>query len=147
MNCEFPSVGISKSEEICKILKDTKIIVILGLSPNPEKASNKVAKYLQEQGYKIIPVYPKEDLILGEKVYRSLDEINEAYDMIDMFRKPSVANTVVSKLETLEHKPKYLWLQEGLVNNEACEKAEKLGIKTIQNKCTLKEHKLCGEKS
>ena len=69
MECEFPSVNSNK-QEIIEIFKDVQTIAILGLSPDESKPSHRVAKYLQEKGFKIIPVYPKEDKILGEKVYR-----------------------------------------------------------------------------
>ena len=85
MECEFPTVN-SKSEEIIEILKNTKTIAIAGLSPDSSKASNMVAVYLQSAGFKIIPVYPKEDTILGEKVYRNISEIPFKIDMVDIFR-------------------------------------------------------------
>jgi len=73
-------------EEIRTIFDNVKTIAVLGLSPDPSKPSHRVAKYLQEVGYKIVPVYPKEDTILGEKVYRSLKEIPFKVDMVDIFR-------------------------------------------------------------
>ena len=91
MECEMPQVN-SNTEEIKKILEETKTIAVIGCSPNPEKASNRVANYLKNAGYTMIPVYPKEDEILGEKVYRSLDEIlrDIKIDMVDIFRKPEL---------------------------------------------------------
>ena len=87
MECEFPTVN-STTDEIREIFANTKTIAILGLSPDPSKASHRVAAYLQQQGFKIVPIYPKEDEILGEKVYRSLTEIPFEIDMVDVFRKP-----------------------------------------------------------
>ena len=116
-----------------------KSIAIIGLSPDPTKDSHKVAKYLQEHGYKIYPIYPKEEMILGEKVYRSLRDIPESVDMVDMFRKPEIADTLID--EVLERGDvKVFWLQLGIVNNAACEKAKEHGILAIQNKCTKLEH-------
>jgi len=96
MECEFPQVQSNK-DEIKKIFNETKTIAIVGLSPKEDKPSNMVAKYLQNAGFKIIPVYPKEDIILGEKVYRSLDEIEEQIDMVDIFRKPDIVSLIVDQ--------------------------------------------------
>ncbi|MGA1932056.1 CoA-binding protein [Arcobacter sp. YIC-464] len=138
MECEFPSVN-SNNEEIIEIFNNTKTIAIAGLSPNEEKASNRVAKYLQNAGFKIVPIYPKEDEILGEKVYRSLEEIPFKIDMVDIFRKPDAIAAVVDAaikrgdIDTV-------WTQLGLVNNEAAQKAKEAGMKVVQNKCTKIEH-------
>ena len=138
MECEFPSVN-SNSEEIIEIFNNTKTIAIAGLSPNEEKASNRVAKYLQNAGFKIVPIYPKGDEILGEKVYRSLEEIPFKIDMVDIFRKPDAIAAVVDAcirrgdIDTV-------WTQLGLVNNDAAAKAKEAGMKVVQNKCTKIEH-------
>lgn len=139
MECEFPTVN-AKMDEIKEIFESVKTIAVPGLSPKEEKDSHKVAKYLQSQGYKIIPIYPKEDEILGEKVYRSLSEIEEHVDMVDMFRKPEIADAIVDEIEKRDD-VKVLWLQKGIVNNAAAERAEKLGLKVVQNRCTMVDHK------
>ena len=138
MECEFPTVN-ETNEEIKQILSECKNIAIIGCSPNPAKDSHKVAAYLKEHGYKIFPVYPKEDTILGEKVYRSLSEIPERVDLVDIFRKPAVISEVVD--EAIKRGDvKCVWSQLGLVNNEAMEKAKKAGLKAVQNYCTKIEH-------
>jgi len=138
MECEFPSIN-STSDEIKEIFSNTKTIAILGLSPDTSKASHRVAKYLKEQGFKIVPVYPKEDEILGEKVYRSLAEIPFEVDMVDVFRKPkalvAIAQAVLERGDV-----KTFWSQQGIVNNEAAEMVKKAGLKVVQNKCTMIEH-------
>ena len=139
MECEFPQINSNK-EEIKKIFEQTKTIAIIGCSPNKGKASNMVASYLIDVGFKIIPVYPKEDIILGEKVYRSLSDIPFDIDMVDIFRKPDVIASVVDEA-ILKGKVKCIWTQLGLVNNTACEKAQKHGLKVVQNHCTKIEHK------
>jgi len=140
MECEMPQVN-SNTSEIKKILEETKTIAIIGCSPNPEKASNRVANYLKNAGYKMIPVYPKEDVILGEKVYRSLDDIPSdiKIDMVDIFRKPDVIELVVDQA-IQRGDIDCVWTQLGLVNNEAAKKAEEAGIKVVQNHCTKIEH-------
>lgn len=142
MECEFPSIN-SNSEEIRDIFNETKIIAIVGLSPDEEKASYKVAKYLQDNGFKIVPIYPKEDKILGEKVYRSLAEVPFDIDMVDIFRKPDAIAKVVDEVIKIkdEKKIKSVWFQLGLTNNEAAQKAKNSGLKVVQNKCTKIEHK------
>ncbi len=139
MECEMPLVN-SNPEEMKEIFESVKTIAILGLSPNESKASNMVAKYLQNAGYKIVPVYPKEDEILGEKVYRSLAEIPFEIDMVDIFRKPNafdaVADACIERGDV-----KVFWGQLGLVNNAAAQKAKDAGMKVVQNYCTKLEHK------
>jgi len=139
MECPMPTINTNDAKVIKQIFDGSKTIAIIGLSPDESKASNMVAKYLQKAGYKIIPVYPKEDVILGEKVYRSLEEIKEKVDMVDMFRKASFADELVE----VAHKRgdvRYFWIQLGLVNDEAFKKATKYGMIAVQNKCTKIEH-------
>ena len=139
MDCEFPTVN-SKSEEIIEIFNNTKTIAIAGLSPDPSKASNMVATYLQSVGFKIVPVYPKEDLILGEKVYRTISEIPFKIDMVDIFRKPDAIAEIID--EAIKRGDvDTVWTQLGLVNNEAAQKAKEAGLKVVQNKCTKIEHR------
>ncbi len=140
MECEFPTVN-EKSDEIKKIFKEVKTIAVIGLSPKPEKDSYKVAKYLQSVGYKIIPIYPKEDIILEEKVYRSLSDIEERIDMVDIFRKSSIADQIVDEIKRRKD-VRVLWLQKGIVNNNAANRAKKLGLKVVQNKCSMVEHRI-----
>jgi predicted CoA-binding protein len=139
MECEFPQVNSNK-EEIKNIFKDTKTIAIIGCSPNPQKASHKVAAYLQNVGFKIVPVYPKEDFILGEKVYKDLADIPFDVDMVDIFRKPEVIANVVD-VAIVKGGVKCIWTQLGLVNNEAAKKARDFGMKVVQNHCTKIEHR------
>lgn len=139
MECEFPTVN-SNQDEIKEIFENTKTIAVIGCSPNPSKASNMVANYLKNAGFKMVPVYPKEEEILGEKVYRSLEEIPFKVDMVDIFRKPDVIASVVD--EAIKRGDiDIVWTQLGLVNNEAAQKAKEAGIKVVQNKCTKIEHR------
>lgn len=139
MECEFPTVN-SNNEEIKEIFKNTKTIAIIGCSPDESKASNMVANYLKNAGFTMIPVYPKEDMILGEKVYRSLSEIPCKVDMVNIFRKPDVIAQVVDECIS-RGDIDCVWTQLGLVNNEAAEKARENGMKVVQNHCTKIEHK------
>jgi len=139
MECEFPSVNANK-QEIKEIFDSLKTIAVLGLSPDETKASHRVAKYLQEQGFKIVPVYPKEETILGERVYRSLAEIPFSVDMVDIFRKPKVLD-VVADACIARGDVKVFWAQQGIVNNEAAQKAKDAGMVAVQNMCTMVEHR------
>ena len=140
MECEFPTVN-EKNDEIIKILKETKTIAVIGLSPNIQKDSYKVARYMQSAGYKIIPVYPKDEKILGEKVYRSLSDIKAKVDLVDMFRETAIADEIVDEIKK-RNDVKVLWLQQGIVNNEAAKRAKDLGLDVVQNKCIMVEHKM-----
>ncbi len=139
MECEFPSVNANK-QEIKDIFDSVKTIAVLGLSPDETKASHRVAKYLKEVGYKIVPVYPKEETILGEQVYRSLAEIPFSVDMVDIFRKPkaldAVADACIARGDV-----KVFWAQQGIVNNAAAQKAKDAGMMAVQNMCTMVEHR------
>lgn len=138
MECEFATVNSNK-EQMKEIFENTKTIAVIGCSPNPEKASNRVANYLKNAGFKMVPVYPKEEEILGEKVYRSLKEIPFKVDMVDIFRKPDVISSVVDA--AIERGDiDCVWTQLGLVNNEAAQKAVDAGMKVVQNHCTKIEH-------
>lgn len=139
MECPMPTINTNDAKIIRKIFEDCKSIAIIGLSPDETKASNMVARYLLSKGYKIIPIYPKEETILGEKVYRSLSEVSDRVDMVDMFRKPEIADTLVE--EAIKRGDvKYFWLQLGIVNDAAIKKAIEAGMIGIQNKCTKIEH-------
>ncbi|MDN5377703.1 MAG: uncharacterized protein PWQ42_999 [Sulfurospirillum sp.] len=139
MECPMPTINTNDAKIIRKIFEDCKSIAIIGLSPDETKASNMVARYLLSKGYKIIPIYPKEETILGEKVYRSLSEVQDRVDMVDMFRKPEIADTLVE--EAMKRGDvKYFWLQLGIVNDAAIKKAIEAGMIGVQNKCTKIEH-------
>ena len=139
MECEFPTINSNK-EQMREIFEHVKTIAVLGLSPDESKASNHVAVYLKEVGYKIVPVYPKHDEILGEKVYRSLAEIPFEVDMVDVFRKPSAFDAIVDAC-IARGDVKVFWGQVGLVNNAAAQKAQDAGMTVVQNYCTMVEHR------
>ncbi len=112
-------------------LTKSKVIAVVGLSPRPERDSYGVAEYLQEQGYKIIPVNPTVDEILGEKSYPDLKSIPEPVDMVDVFRRSDTVPPVVD--EAIEIGAKYIWMQDGVVHEESARKAEEAGVQVIMN--------------
>ncbi|SFV70858.1 CoA-binding domain protein [hydrothermal vent metagenome] len=139
MECEFPTVN-SNMDEVKEIFDTVKTIAVLGLSPNETKDSHRVAAYLQAHGYKIIPVYPKEETILGEKVYRSLADIPDKVDMVDIFRKPAALDAIADAC-IARGDVKVFWAQKGIVNNEAAKKAQDAGMKVVQNQCSMVDHR------
>ena len=139
MECEFPTVN-SNMEEIKAIFDDVKTIAVLGLSPDTTKDSNKVATYLQSVGYKIVPVYPKGDEILGEKVYKSLADIPFTVDMVNIFRKPAALDLIADACIARDD-VKVFWAQKGIFNNEAAAKAKDAGMRVVQNQCSMVDHK------
>ncbi|MFC1602352.1 CoA-binding protein [Pseudomonadota bacterium] len=136
-NCELPDSN-PPSDEIRALLTEAKVIAIVGLSDKPERASNRVAIYLKEQGYKIIPVNPTKEEILGEKCYPSLSEIPVPVDIVDIFRKIDVIPAVVD--EAINISAKAVWMQLGLAHHESAEKAREAGLVVVQSKCTKIEH-------
>lgn len=121
-----------------ELLENCKIIAVVGLSPNEEKPSNVVAKYLKHAGYKIIPVNPQYDEILGEKCYHSLSGIPERIDIVDIFMRADKVIPVVEEAVTIQ--PKCIWLQLGIINEEAKEIAESHGIMFFMDVCIKQEH-------
>ncbi|TKX34169.1 CoA-binding protein [Campylobacter taeniopygiae] len=124
-------------ENIKKILEQTKSIAVIGLSVDSSKASYIVAQYLQENGYKIYPIYPKFKEVLGEKIYRNLEDINEKIDLVLMFRKGSFATNLLPII--IQKGIKNFWLQLGIFNDEVQEKCQKLGINFVQDRCIMRE--------
>ncbi|MEO1942621.1 MAG: CoA-binding protein [Campylobacterales bacterium] len=139
--CSLPGAEQAKPE-LCQLLKDAKVIVVVGLSPKSHRASNQVAKYLQEQGYKIVPVYPREEEILGEKVYRSLKEIDFPVDIVDIFRKSEDVPPIVEEAIRLPG-VKCIFLQEGIRNELAEQIAKRAGKMFYQDDCLMVEHIRC----
>lgn len=140
-NCEMPSFNAS-SDEIKNIMKSAKTIAVVGASPKPERPSYDVAQYLKDAGYKIIPVNPGQKEILGETCYPSLLEVPEKIDIVDIFRDPAAVPEIVD--QAIKVKAKVIWMQLGVVHNEAAEKAKKAGLSVVMNKCTKIEHARLG---
>ncbi|MDO9567006.1 MAG: CoA-binding protein [Candidatus Desulfaltia sp.] len=137
-----PGEIINDDNIIRHILISARTIAVVGLSPKPERDSNKVAVYLKDHGYKVIPVRPAQKEILEEKTYPSLDDIDESIDIINVFRNP--AQVMPHAQEALRIKPKLFWMQLGVENPEAAELLAKAGIDIVMNRCIMVEHdRLC----
>ncbi|MCP4613581.1 MAG: CoA-binding protein, partial [Planctomycetes bacterium] len=121
-----------------EILRTSKIIAVVGLSPKKDRPSHEVAEYLQQQGYRIIPVNPKATEILGEKSYPDLLSIPEKVDMVDIFRRSEDVVSIVE--EAIKIGAKSIWMQEGVTNEEAAELAREEGLSVVRNKCMRTMH-------
>ena len=120
------------------LLQDTRTIAIVGLSPNPQRPSNEVARYLRAAGYTIIPVNPACDEVLGERCYASLREIPGPVDLVDVFRRAEDVMPIVE--DTIAIGARALWLQLGVVAPEAALRAADAGLKVVMDRCTKIEH-------
>jgi predicted CoA-binding protein len=129
-----------KDEEIKDILRNFNTIAVVGISPKEDRPSYIVASYLKSKGYRIIPVRPDGDDILGEKVYHSLSEIPKeiGVEVVDIFRRSEDVPPVVE--EAVQRGAKAIWMQEGVIHKEAAEKAEKAGLKVVMDRCMKKDH-------
>ena len=114
-----------------QMLRNSKTIAVVGLSDNPARDSYRVTKYMQSQGYRIIPVNPMIEEALGEKSYPDLTSVPEPIDMVDIFRRSELVSPVVD--EAIEVGVKYIWMQDGVINPEAAAKAEAAGIPVVMN--------------
>ena len=133
--------------EIKEILKEYKTVAVVGLSREPNKESYRVAGYLKTHGFRIIPVNPFADEILDEKSYKSLldipDEIQKTIEIVDIFRPAKDVPPIVEqavKLKKAHGKPYVVWMQLGIVNEQAAETAKKAGLTAVMNKCMMVEH-------
>lgn len=124
--------------DVEKILKESKTIAVVGLSPDPEKASHQVASYLQAQGYRIIPVNPMTEEVLGERSYPDLASVPERIDVVDIFRRPEHVPSIVEA--AIAAGVPAIWMQEGIVHEAAAERARAAGRRVVMNRCMKAEH-------
>jgi predicted CoA-binding protein len=128
-------------EEIRQLLLDTKVIAVVGLSANPDRASNQVAWYLHHQGYRLFgvnPACPEQELFGGVPVVASLDEIPEPIDIVDIFRRPEYTPDVARAAVAVG--ARVLWLQLGIRNEEARVIAEEVGLAYVEDRCLKVDH-------
>ena len=128
-----------QSDSITDLLRHSKTIAVVGLSGNPLRPSHGVSAYMQSHGYHIIPVNPNIEECLGEKAYRSLLEVPEKIDIVNIFRRPEFVEEVVDQAVQLQVRA--VWMQEEIVNGIAAEKARRAGIFVVMDRCILKEHR------
>jgi len=127
------------SDPIYDLLKNAKAIAVVGLSNSPLRPSHGVALYMQQHGYRIIPVNPKIESALGEKSYPSLDAVKLKIDIVDIFRRPEFVPDIVD--QAIKLKIPAVWMQEEVVHQQAYDKAKRAGLFVIMDRCILKEHR------
>src|SRR5260370_22397036 len=131
--------GRGDSDPITKILRESKTIAVVGLSSNPMRPSYGVTEYMQAAGYRIIPVNPNETEVLGEKSYERMEDIAEKVDIVDVFRRAEEVPAVVES--AIRMGAKVVWMQQGIENEEAAEKARAAGLVAIEDACIGVEHR------
>jgi uncharacterized protein len=129
---------LESDTELRELIENVRTIAVVGLSPKQHRDSYRVAEYMQQQGYRIIPVNPNVREVLGEQAYSSLSEIPEPIDLVDVFRRPEVADDVAR--EAVEIGAKAIWLQIGVVNEEAARIAGEAGLDVVMNRCLMVDH-------
>lgn len=122
-----------------EILKGSKTVAVVGLSPKPDRPSYDVARYLQARGYRIIPVNPQATEILGERSYPSLSAVPAPVDVVDIFRRSEDVPPIVE--EAVRAKAGVVWMQEGIINEQAADAARRAGLDVVMDRCMQKEHK------
>ncbi len=135
--CVIPEKNASEAD-IVNILKTAGTVAVVGLSHKEERDSHRVAKYLQNQGYIVIPVNPKYKEVLGVQCYPDLESVPDHIDVVDVFRNVEAISAIVN--EAIEVKAGCVWMQLGLAHNEAAEKARCTGMQVVMNKCIMVEH-------
>ncbi len=120
------------------LLRDSKTIAVVGLSGKKFRPSYGVAEYMQKEGYRIIPVNPHETEVLGEKSYARIEDVPEHIDIVDIFRRPEFVGPLVDS--AIQVGAATIWMQEGVVHEEAAQKARNAGLAVVMDRCILKEH-------
>jgi predicted CoA-binding protein len=123
--------------EMSRLFQESKTIAVVGLSDKPGRASYGVARFLQAQRFRVVPVNPGLSEVLGEKCYTRVEDIPGEIDIVDIFRKSEFVPDVVA--DALTKRPRCIWMQEGVVNYEAAKTAEAAGIPVVMDRCILKE--------
>jgi predicted CoA-binding protein len=122
-------------DQIKELLQQTKTIAVVGLSDKPDRTSYMVSQAMQSKGYRIIPVNPNVDFVLGEKSYASLADIDEQVDIVNVFRRSEDTVPVAQETLRMKHKPKAFWLQQGIFNDQAASLVQAEGIQAIMDRC------------
>jgi predicted CoA-binding protein len=120
------------------LLEGVRRIAVVGLSPKPHRDSNRVARYLQERGYEIVPVYPREELILGQPVFRRLQDVPGPLDLVDVFRRSDALPGVID--DALAAHAGALWLQLGCIDEEGARRAQAAGMRVVMDRCLMVDH-------
>jgi predicted CoA-binding protein len=129
---------LNSPETIARIIEECRTIAVVGLSSNPSRPSHGVAAYMQRAGYRIVPVNPNEREVLGEKAFDALAYVPEKIDLVDVFRRSDEAGAAVD--QAIAVSAKAVWLQEGVIDYEAAQRALDAGLLVVMDRCWLKEY-------
>jgi uncharacterized protein len=121
-----------------RILASARTIAVVGLSPNPRRPSHGVARYLQRAGYRIIPINPNVDQVLGERAYASLREVSDPVDVVDVFRRSEFVGPIVD--DAIAMRARAVWLQDGVIDEQAAERARAAGLDVVMDDCMMRRH-------
>lgn len=132
---------VASKEEICTLLENIQNIAVLGLSPKANRPSHQVASSLQQFGYRVIPVRPAVNEVLGEKAYAKLEDVPDRIDLVDVFRAPEHVDEIVDTCIKL--KLPAIWLQDGVINEAAAIRAQQAGITVIMDRCIYRDYLVC----
>ena len=139
MECNWQSaMSINSKETISRILDECRTIAVVGLSSDPSRASNSVSAYMRRNGYRVIPVNPNETAVFGEKAYPDLYAVPDKIQLVDIFRRSDEAGKAVD--EAIAVGAKAVWLQEGVIDKAAAQRAVDAGLLVVMDRCWLKEH-------
>jgi uncharacterized protein len=130
-----PSLPIDVAD---KILESARTIAVVGLSPDPRRPSHGVARYLQRAGYRIIPVNPNADQVLGERAYPSLRDVSDPVDVVEVFRRSEFVGPIVD--DAIAMRARAVWLQDGVIDEEAAERARAAGLDVVMDDCMMRRH-------
>jgi predicted CoA-binding protein len=131
--------SLPQSDPIAELLKNSRTIAVVGLSSNPLRPSHGVSAYMQSHGYRIVPVNPNIDECLGEKAFKSLLDVPEKIDIVNIFRRSEFVDDLVD--QAIQLKVPAVWMQEDVINERAAAKARKAGIFVVMDRCILQDHR------
>ncbi len=137
-SCEMPLKNAT-SEEVRQILASFRVIAVVGLSAKPDRDSHRVAAYLQEAGYRILPVNPNATEVLGERSYPTLRDVPVPIEVVNIFRQPAAVPAIVE--DAIAVGAKAVWMQDGIAHNAAADRARAAGLLVVMSKCLLREHR------
>lgn len=135
--CEFPNMN-PEEPEIARLLQASRTIAVVGVSAKPDRPSHQIALYLQSQGFTVFPVNPGHKTLLGVPAYKSVREVPEKIDIVNLFLRPEAIKVAVD--DAIAAKAKAVWMQLGVVDNRAADEARKAGLQVIMDKCIRTEH-------
>jgi hypothetical protein len=138
---------IGSDEELCDLLARTRTIAVVGIKAGPDDDAYRVPAYLQRAGYRIVPVSPKLERVLGEPAVASLRDVREPVDLVDLFRAPQHVPAHADEVLAMSPRPRAVWMQLGIRCDEAARRLEAAGVAVVQDRCIMVEHRrLLGER-